>query len=92
MQAKMGRWSSRASDEEYRKGRLAAVGIAVVSLLVLVCVGVLLLRRQASVPAGHIVSALPTLNAVLNGTSAALLASGYFFIRRKQVTLTRSAC
>jgi len=33
-----------------------------------------------------LLSALPTLNAVLNGTSAFLLLVGYFFIRRRQVT------
>ncbi len=31
-------------------------------------------------------SDLPTLNAVLNGTSAMLLTTGYFFIRRKKIT------
>ena len=34
-------------------------------------------------------SAFPTLNAVLNGTSAVLLTAGYRFIRRKQVTQHR---
>jgi uncharacterized membrane protein YozB (DUF420 family) len=33
---------------------------------------------------------LPTLNAVLNGTSAVLLAFGYFFIRRKKVNLHKA--
>ena len=33
---------------------------------------------------------LPTLNAVLNGTSAVLLASGYLFIRRKKVNLHKA--
>ena len=31
-------------------------------------------------------SDLPTLNAVLNGTSAVLLTTGYFFIRRRKIT------
>lgn len=31
------------------------------------------------------VSDLPTLNAILNSTSAVLLAAGYYFIRRKQI-------
>lgn len=31
-------------------------------------------------------SDLPTLNAVLNGTSAILLTTGYFFIRRRKIT------
>jgi uncharacterized membrane protein YozB (DUF420 family) len=34
-------------------------------------------------------SVFPALNAVLNGTSAALLGAGYTFIRRKQVTRHR---
>lgn len=33
---------------------------------------------------------LPTLNATLNGTSAVLLALGYFFIRRKQVNFHKA--
>ena len=33
---------------------------------------------------------LPTLNAALNGTSAVLLALGYFFIRRKKVDLHKA--
>jgi uncharacterized membrane protein YozB (DUF420 family) len=31
-------------------------------------------------------SALPTVNAVLNGTSAVLLLTGYLLIRRRKVT------
>jgi len=34
-----------------------------------------------------VLSALPTLNALLNGTSALLLFAGYVFIRRRRVTL-----
>jgi uncharacterized membrane protein YozB (DUF420 family) len=37
------------------------------------------------------ISALPTLNAVLNGTCALLLAVGYFFIRKRYVT-AHKAC
>jgi uncharacterized membrane protein YozB (DUF420 family) len=33
-----------------------------------------------------LLSALPTLNAFLNGTSAILLLIGFLFIRRRQVT------
>lgn len=36
------------------------------------------------------VSALPTLNAVLNGTCALLLAVGYLFIRRRKVAAHRA--
>jgi len=34
----------------------------------------------------HNVSVLPVVNAFLNGTSAALLTAGYFFIRQRKVT------
>ena len=33
-----------------------------------------------------LLSALPTVNAVLNGTSAVLLVVGFFFIRRRRIT------
>jgi uncharacterized membrane protein YozB (DUF420 family) len=33
-----------------------------------------------------LLSALPTVNAILNGTSAVLLLAGYLFIRRRQAT------
>ena len=36
-----------------------------------------------------LLSALPTVNAILNGTSAVLLLTGYLFIRRRQVALHR---
>ena len=48
--------------------------------------GVLLLGRAPQVGGGVDVSGLPALNAFLNGTSAVLLALGYVFIRRRQVT------
>jgi uncharacterized membrane protein YozB (DUF420 family) len=35
------------------------------------------------------VTDLPLINAVLNGTSAALLCAGYYFIRRKNISLHR---
>jgi putative membrane protein len=65
--------------------RVALSGIGIVSVAVVLAVAVLLLGRG---PAGGAldVSALPALNAFLNGTSAVLLIAGYVFIRRRQVT------
>ena len=37
-----------------------------------------------------LISALPTVNALLNGTSAVLLVSGYLLIRRRRVTAHRA--
>ena len=64
--------------------RLALSVIGALSAAVVVAVAVLLMGR---VPAagGLDVSGLPRLNAMLNGGSAVLLATGYVFIRRRQV-------
>jgi putative membrane protein len=59
--------------------------IAGVSLLIVLVVAVLLLLPRDVSPNGLDVSALPLLNASLNGTSAVLLVVGYLFIRRRQV-------
>src|SRR5712692_5770183 len=67
------------------KDRVALSGIGLVSLLVVAAVGVLLVGRQPQPGAMQSVSALPAVNAVLNGTSAALLTAGYCFIRRRKV-------
>jgi len=61
-------------------------GIGLISFLVLVGVGFLLLGRQAEIRGEEELSALPALNAFLNGTSAVILTIGYLFIRRKKVT------
>ena len=68
------------------KERLALPVIGVVSVFVVLSVGYLLLGRQTGLPSGTDVSALPALNAFLNGTSAVLLITGYVFIRLKKVT------
>jgi len=68
------------------KDQLAVSLIGIVSLLVLFSVGSMLLGRQAQIRHHYDVSALPTVNAFLNGTSAALLTIGYLFIRQKKVT------
>jgi putative membrane protein len=67
--------------------RLALPLIALVSVAVVVVVAILTLGGEAGSPAA---SALPALNAVLNGTSAVLLAAGYRFIRQKRVAPHRA--
>ena len=67
--------------------RLVLRVIGAVSALVVLSVAFLLLgRQQTETQRGYDVSALPALNAFLNGTSAALLTVGYVFIRLKKVT------
>ena len=68
------------------KDRVAIASIAIVSVLVLAGVGIVFLGQRGAIRGNLDVSALPTVNAFLNGTSAMLLAVGYFFIRRKWVT------
>ena len=70
--------------------RVALLLIGLVSFLVVVTVGFLLLGRQPQIGVVRDVSALPVVNAVLNGTSAALLTAGYFFIRQRKVTAHKS--
>lgn len=65
--------------------RLVLPAIALVSILIVVVVGVLtLVPKPANGAPGA--SLLPTLNAVLNATSALFLAIGYVCIRRRLVT------
>ncbi len=66
--------------------RLALRVIGAVSILVVLSVAFLLLGRQTEIQRGYVGSALPALNAFLNGTSAVLLTVGYVFIRLKKVT------
>ncbi len=68
------------------RDRLALPVIGVVSALVVFSIGFVLLLRQTEIQRGYDVSALPTVNAFLNGTSAVLLTVGYVFIRLKKVT------
>jgi putative membrane protein len=72
--------------DDSMRDRLALPVIGLVSTLVVLSVWFLLLGRQTQVQRGYGVSALPTLNAFLNGTSAVLLTVGYIFIRLKKVT------
>ena len=64
--------------------RLALPVIGVVSLGVVLVVGLLLLGQDESSKGRLDVSALPALNAFLNGLSAVFLSAGYVFIRRKK--------
>ncbi|OLB92919.1 MAG: hypothetical protein AUH30_21140 [Candidatus Rokubacteria bacterium 13_1_40CM_68_15] len=64
--------------------RLARSVIVVLSAAVVAAVAVLLMGR-APVAGGLDVSALPKLNAMLNGGSAIFLAAGYVFIRRRRI-------
>ncbi len=67
------------------RDRLALPVSGVVSALVVLRIGFVLLLRQTEIQRGYDVSALPTVNAFLNGTSAVLLTVGYIFIRLKKV-------
>ena len=71
--------------------RAARLAIGAVSVVVLAVVGALLLGPKAGTVGGGLdVSALPGLNAFLNGTSAVLLSIGYVLIRRRNVTAHRA--
>jgi len=72
--------------EASRRDRWLLSAIGLVSLLVVLGIGFILLGRQPAVKGEYRTSALPAVNAFLNGTSAVLLAAGYLFIRRKRVT------
>jgi len=66
------------------KTRIAWV-IAGVSLLVVLIVVMLLTRPRAFTATQVDVSALPTLNALLNAATALLLTAAYWFIRHRQI-------
>ncbi len=70
--------------------RAPAVVIGLTSAVVLLVVGFLLLGRPASAQPAYDVSALPAVNAFLNATSAVLLATGFTFIRRKNIAAHRA--
>lgn len=63
--------------------------ISAISLLILSVVAVLLLLPRETASGDVDVSALPLLNASLNGASGIFLAIGYVFIRRGQVKAHR---
>jgi putative membrane protein len=71
--------------------RAARLAIGAVSAAVLLAVGALMLGQAPGAGApGPAVSALPGLNAALNGTSALLLVTGYVLIRRRRVAAHRA--
>ena len=69
--------------------RLALAAIAGISVVVVAVVGGLLLWH-AREPAAVGASALPQLNALLNGISATLLAVGYTFVRAGKIRAHRA--
>jgi putative membrane protein len=71
--------------------RSARLVIGVISLVVVGVVGYLLLGHRPPPGGGAVATVLPLLNACLNATSAALLATGWLFIRRKRVA-AHKAC
>ena len=64
--------------------------IGMISLGVVALVASLLLGHRPDAEIAPAVAALPLLNACLNATSAALLTTGYLFIRRKRVAAHRA--
>jgi putative membrane protein len=66
------------------RDRLALSLIGLLSLLVVLVVALLMVVRPSGGP-GVDVSALPTLNAALNATSAVLLTTGWVLIRRRHI-------
>src|SRR5213594_4374731 len=74
------------TPDERMDDRVALSMIGLVSSGVVLAVGFLLVGRHPPMGAAHTVSALPLVDAWLNGTSALLLAAGYWFIRQRKVT------
>jgi putative membrane protein len=70
--------------------RVALSLIAVVSLVVVLAVGFLLLGHTPGQGGRADVGALPALNALLNGASAALLTCGWLAIRRRRIAVHRA--
>ena len=71
------------------KDRLYIPLIAAVSVLVPLLVALLHFLPHNTTEAGDKLLFLPLFHAVLNGLTAALLLAGYFFIRRRKITLHR---
>ena len=70
------------------RDRIALVGIAVVTVLVILVVGGLFVGPRPRAAAGSTV--LPALNASLNGLSAGLLVAGWLCIRGRRVAAHRA--
>jgi putative membrane protein len=77
----------RLSDDADRPAydRVALSAIGVTSVLALGLLAALLLGRGPRPDGGVDVALLPTLNALLNATSAVLLAAGWFAIRARRI-------
>ena len=72
------------------RDRVALPIIGVLSLAVVLVVGFLLLGHTPGQGGRADVAVLPALNALLNGASAVLLASGWLAIRRRRIALHRA--
>ena len=72
------------------RDRVALPVIGGLSLVVVGLVGVLLLGHTPGQGGRADVAALPALNAILNGTSAGLLAAGWVAIRRRRIAVHRA--
>ena len=72
------------------RDRIALPIIGILSLAVVLAVGVLLLGHTPGRGGRADVAALPALNAILNGTSAVLLACGWVAIRRRRIAVHRT--
>jgi putative membrane protein len=72
------------------RDRIALAVIGVLSLAVVLVVAVLLLGHAPGQGGRADVAALPTLNALLNATSAVLLGAGWWFIRRCRIGAHRA--
>jgi len=72
------------------RDRVALPLIGVLSLAVVLVVGVLLLGHTPGRGGRADVGALPALNALLNGASAALLTCGWLAIRRRRIAVHRA--
>jgi putative membrane protein len=72
------------------RDRIALPVIVVLSLVIVLAVGWLLLGHAPGEGGRDDVRALPTLNAILNGTSACLLIAGWLFVRRRRIAAHRA--
>lgn len=81
----------RASDVQSAlvDDRLDRSVIALLSLVIVGVVALLLVGRRPGAPVVD-VSALPSLNATLNASSAVLLTTGWMFIRRRRIAAHRA--
>jgi uncharacterized membrane protein YozB (DUF420 family) len=72
------------------RDRVALPIIGALSVVIVLVVAYLLLGHPAGQGGRADVAALPTLNALLNGTSAVLLTAGWLFIRRRRIAAHRA--